>query len=50
MPDAPTKPVPLTIFYREYYEPHLLPRLLAGEEFPPIASIADLGPYATTSD
>ena len=41
-PDAPTKPVPLTIFYREYYEPHLLPRLLAGEEFPPIASIAEL--------
>ena len=42
MPDAPTKPVPLTIFYREYYEPHLLPRLLAGEEFSPIASIAEL--------
>ena len=42
MPDAPTKPVPLAIFYREYYEPGLLPRLLAGEAFPPIASIADL--------
>ena len=42
MPDAPTKPVPLSIFYREYYEPRLLPRLLAGEVFPPITSIADL--------
>lgn len=42
MPDAPTKPVPLSIFYREYYEPRLLPRLLAGEVFPPIATIADL--------
>lgn len=42
MPDAPTKPVPLTIFYREYYEPGLLPRLLAGEEFPPIPSIGSL--------
>ena len=42
MPNAPTKPVPLSIFYREYYEPRLLPRLLAGEAFPPIRSIAAL--------
>ena len=42
LPDAPTEPVSLTIFYREYYEPRLLPRLLAGEEFPPIRSIAEL--------
>ena len=42
MPDMPSKPLPLTIFYREYYEPRLLPRLLAGEEFPPISSVAEL--------
>ena len=42
MPDAPTSPVPLAVFYRDYYEPSLLPRLLAGETLPPIASIADL--------
>ena len=41
MPDAPTEPVPLSVFYREYYEPRLLPRLLAGESFPEIQSIAD---------
>ena len=42
MPDAPTEPVPLSVFYRDYYEPGLLPRLLEGEEFPEIRSIADL--------
>ena len=42
MPDAPTEPVPLSIFYSEYYEPRLLPRLLAGEEFPPITSLSAL--------
>ena len=41
MPDAPNEPVPLSVFYREYYEPRLLPRLLAGESFPEIKSIAD---------
>ena len=42
LPDAPTKPVPLAVYYRDYYEPRLLPRLLEGEELPPIASITDL--------
>ena len=42
MPDAPTEPVPLSVFYRDYYEPRLLPRLLAGETFPEIRSIANL--------
>ena len=41
MPDAPTEPVPLSVFYRDYYEPRLLPRLLAGESFREIKSIAD---------
>ena len=42
MADAPTIAVPLSVFYRDYYEPGLLARLLAGEEFPPIKSIPDL--------
>ena len=41
MPDAPTEPVPLSVFYRDYYEPGLLPRLLAGESFPEVTSIAE---------
>ena len=40
LPDALTKPVPLSVFYRDYYEPGLLTRLLEGEEFPPIESIS----------
>ena len=42
MPDAPTEPVPLSVFYRDYYEPGLLPRLLAGESFSEVTSIAAL--------
>ena len=42
MPDEPTEPVPVSIFFREYYEPGLLPRLLAGEALPPVPSIADV--------
>ena len=42
MPDAPTEPVPLSVFYRDYYEPGMLRRLLAGEWFPEIKSITDL--------
>ena len=41
LPDAPTKPVPLSVFYRDYYEPGLLTRLLRGEEFSPIESISN---------
>jgi hypothetical protein len=32
MPDDPLRALPLEIFMREYYEPRLLPRLLAGEK------------------
>ena len=42
MPDASSEPVPLAVFYRDYYEPRLLPRLMAGEELPPIRSVAAL--------
>ena len=41
-PDEPTKAVPLAVFYREYYEPRLLARLLAGEEFGSLPFIAGL--------
>ena len=42
MPNAPTDPVPLAIFYRDHYEPWLLSRLIRGEEFPPVVTIAEL--------
>jgi hypothetical protein len=35
-------PLPLEIFMRDYYEPRLLPRLLAGEELPKLRSLASL--------
>ena len=31
--DRPVSPLPLEIFMKDYFEPRLLPRLLAGEEF-----------------
>lgn len=42
MPDDPFRPLPLEIFMRDYYEPRLLPRILAGEKFKPIKSLSDL--------
>jgi hypothetical protein len=36
MPDDPLTPLPLEIFMRDYYEPRLLPRILAGEKFNPV--------------
>ena len=42
IPDAPFTPLPLEIFMRQYYEPRLLARLLAGERLPPVPSIAAL--------
>lgn len=41
-PDDPVRPLPLEIFMREYYEPRLLARLLAGERFQPVRSLAQL--------
>jgi WD40 repeat protein len=40
MPDAPFTPLPVEIFMRDYYEPRLLARILAGETFGPIRSLA----------
>ena len=50
MPDAPTKPVPLTIFYREYYEPRLIAAPVGGRGVPTYRFHRRIGPYATTSD
>lgn len=38
--DEILKPLPLDIFMRQYYEPNLLQRVLAGEQFKPLPSIA----------
>ena len=42
MPDDPLTPLPLEIFMRQYYEPRLLPRLLAGDKFATVKNIAEL--------
>ena len=42
MADAPLTPLPVEIFMREYYEPRLLSRILAGEQFDSISDLADL--------
>jgi WD40 repeat protein len=42
LPDNPVTPLPLEIFQRQYYEPRLLPRLLAGEKLPPLPSLTAL--------
>ncbi|MFQ5843979.1 MAG: hypothetical protein ACE5JG_03230, partial [Planctomycetota bacterium] len=42
MPDDPFMPLPIEVFMRDYYEPRLLPRLLAGEELPRLRSLVDL--------
>jgi len=42
MPDDPLTPLPLEIFMRQYYEPRLLPRILAGEKFTSVPSLQDL--------
>jgi hypothetical protein len=42
LPDDPLRPLPVEIFLREYYEPRLLSRLLAGEALPPVRSLVKL--------
>jgi WD40 repeat protein/uncharacterized caspase-like protein len=41
-PEDPLKPLPLEIFMRDYYEPRLLARLLAGEKFAPVRALAEV--------
>ncbi len=40
--DAPLHPLPVSVFYRDYYEPRLLPRLLALEALPEVRDIRDI--------
>lgn len=40
--DDPLHPLPLEIFMRDYYEPRLLARLLAGEQLKPVRKLSDL--------
>jgi WD40 repeat protein/uncharacterized caspase-like protein len=40
--DAPFQPLPVEIFLREYYEPRLLARIMAGEKLRPVRSITGL--------
>ena len=42
MPDDPMTPVAIEIFMRDYYEPRLLPRLLAGEKMAPVPPLVGL--------
>jgi WD40 repeat protein/uncharacterized caspase-like protein len=42
MPDDPLRPLPVEIFMRDYYEPRLLPRILAGEHLKRVRALADL--------
>lgn len=42
MPDDPLTPLAPEIFLRDYYEPSLLPRLIAQKSFHPVRPLADL--------
>jgi WD40 repeat protein len=42
VPDMPVRSLAPEIFMRDYYEPRLLPRLLAGEKFKPVRPLATL--------
>ncbi|HEX7314187.1 MAG TPA: caspase family protein [Pyrinomonadaceae bacterium] len=41
-PEDPLKPLPLEIFMRDYYEPRLLARILAGEKLAPVRALVDV--------
>ena len=41
-PEDPLKPLPLEIFMRDYYEPRLLARILAGEKFAAVRALAEV--------
>lgn len=42
MPDEPFRAYPLELLMRDYFEPHLLPRLLAGAPLPPVPNVASI--------
>ncbi|MFL6256850.1 MAG: hypothetical protein ACJ74T_17730 [Pyrinomonadaceae bacterium] len=41
-PEDPLKPLPLEIFMRDYYEPRLLARILAGEKLAPVRALVEV--------
>lgn len=42
LPEDPLRPLPLEIFMRDYYEPGLLPRVIEGDSFLPVADLSQL--------
>jgi WD40 repeat protein len=42
LPDEPMRALPIELFYREYFEPRLLARLLGGEALRPVRALATL--------
>lgn len=42
MPDSPLSPWPIELLMRDYYEPQLLPRILAGESLKPVRPLNEL--------
>jgi WD40 repeat protein len=42
VPDDPFRPLPIEIFMRDYYEPRLLSRIVAGEQLRPVRSLVGL--------
>ncbi|HEX5708200.1 MAG TPA: PQQ-binding-like beta-propeller repeat protein [Pyrinomonadaceae bacterium] len=42
LPDAPFAPLPIEILMREFYEPRLLARVVAGERFQPVRTLRDI--------
>lgn len=40
MPDEPMTPYPIEIFMKEYFEPGLLPKLMAGENLPQVPELS----------
>jgi WD40 repeat protein/uncharacterized caspase-like protein len=53
MPDDPLTPLPVEIFMRPYYEPRLLPRLLADDDFREVPQLGDFNrvqPNVTITD
>ena len=41
-PEDPFQPLSIELFMREYYEPRLLSRILAGEKFQPVTVLRSL--------
>jgi WD40 repeat protein len=42
IPESPLAPLPLEVFMRDYYEPRLIARTLAGEQFQPVRDLSHL--------